>query len=87
LASQSNQPASGETLAKCSFPLATAILRVPPNSNSNGAGVYNNHPIDVYYIGGSAQRWAKLHSRSGGDNAWRFVQGNVLVESRVTHRY
>jgi hypothetical protein len=36
----------------------TAILRVTPNWNPNGAGVYNNHPIGVYYIAGATQRWA-----------------------------
>ena len=36
----------------------TAILRVTPNWNPNGSGVYNNHPIGVFYIAGSTQRWA-----------------------------
>jgi hypothetical protein len=36
-----------------------AILRVTPNWNpSGGVGIYNNHPIGVWYIGGSTQRWA-----------------------------
>jgi hypothetical protein len=36
-----------------------AKLQVTQNWNPGaGAGVYNNHNIGVYYIGGSTQRWA-----------------------------
>jgi hypothetical protein len=36
----------------------TAILRVTLTWNANGSGVYNNHPVGVCYIAGSAQRCA-----------------------------
>ena len=36
-----------------------AKLQATQNWNPGaGSGVYNNHNIGVYYIGGSTQRWA-----------------------------
>jgi hypothetical protein len=60
------------TAAPALYCQPNAILRVTPNRNpSGGAGVYNNHPIGVYYIGGivggiggvggGSQRWAILN--------------------------